>query len=599
MAVRTSDRLKNPPRGMHPEFGRIAAAVMVKAGRLEEAQRFADASADPSAHALVASAYVGEQKYQQAKDAYLKALQLGDVAQARQGVTALLIYMAARESAHEEWDQAAGYLKEAIRADSDNPALRRYHEAVLTAALMRGVSADKMEEAIPHLEKLQEEQPSRADVAHQLAMIYHHRAIGLEETSESAQRDQCWERALANWAVVIESDEYWPRWDESREYIYEKPIDDAEVEKLRHQTIGRIIREIHDQYIRLYSDSNRKSHLERHKNLRATWGLELAMARALHETVKLLQSKGKMTGWVIPSGPLMWKRLGIVDKVADTARAALKLSSSFSPAQEVLNGTTPVGIAKIMIEEGQLMEAIALLEEYLAKSSRDPAARGFIASAYMKCAQTVVNSNLEEAIGYWVKAKSFGAPAAEVENEISGVVFKEAKKREDRGGLHDAESVLKLGLKHAPTSKPLRDKLAQISNQRAVNLMNGLKQNSTPSQVLATLQKAQTILQEADRLAGPNHPVLQKSLKDLGQIRAQMVHAEAIALNNKAMEMVNSLQYEFPRVQYMSYWDRQNLCTKIREAEGLLARAYELSVYDSTVRQNLDQVRALAAAICR
>lgn len=663
----------NPSRktaaDLSPELGRLATTVMLNAGRLDDARRYAERSSDPAAHTALAAACLSREDYETARDAYLKALELGDFAPARQGAVNLLIYLAAHAAAREEWDQASQHLQEAIRAHPENPVVRRYSTAVQTAALMRGISADQMEEAIPHLEKLQLEEPGRADLAHQLAMMYHRRAIEMEGTNKAAKRDRAWELAFANWGLVIESDEYWRQWDEAREFVYEKQIDDAEVEKLRHETIGKVIKDLHNQYIKLYSDRGQSAHLERHKGLRAAWALELVMARALHETIKLLQSKNRVPETAIACGPLMWKHLGIVDKVEATARAALKLVPSFPAAQELLNGLTPVGMARVLIEEGQLMEAIVLLEEHLEKAARDAAARQLIATAYMRYAQTVVHQNLEEAVGYWVKAKSFGAAAADVETEISDAVFREAKKREEAGELAQADSVLRLGLKHAPNSKLLRDKLAQIANQRAIGVMNELGQGPTPTQVLSKLQSAQQILQAADRLVGPNHPVIVKSLNELNQIQAQMAsamlvnkvngaierannavqnfrpgenyysvstelnaalsilesaareapgeqairkhivdlktgianvaQAEAIALNGQAVSIVNSLQYELSRAQYMTYTQRQNVCNQLRQAEGLLTQALNLSSGETSVRQNLDQIRLMIKALDR
>ena len=584
----TTKRSKKSAQGLKPEFERIATTVMLKAGRLEDAQQFADVSSDAEVHSLVAAALQAQKDYEHAKEEYLKAIKLEHYAPARHSVTNLLIYQAARHVAQEEWPQATTYLDQAISAYPDNPDLRRYNGAIQTTALMRGISTVEMKEAIAHLETLQAEDPSRADVAHQLAMFYHRQAIEAEETSKPGDRNQSWEKAFGNWALVVESYEYWRRWDESREFVYEKPIDDDEIERLRHETISKIIKDIHDQYIKVYSDSDKKSEADRHKDLRAQVALELDIAKALHETVTMLQEKGKISNPVIPCGPLMWKHLGIVDKVEEIARVASENFSSFSPAQDILNALTPVGLAKVMIREGQLREAIPLLEEYLDQFPEDVAAQSVLAEAYMRLAQATSVGNLDEAFKYWEKAISLGAQSEQVENEISDAVFREAKKYEKNKAFEEADRVLRLGLSHVPKSKLLRDKLASTANQRAEVLVSSLQDSTPPSEVLTTVEKAENILREADDLAGPQHPAIRKKLKQLARY-----------LNNPAVSIVDSLDDVLSRVQSMTNSEKQDLIKKLKVAQNMLERAHHLNSQDSSIRRNLEQIRMMVMVLSK
>ena len=586
----TIERSQKNTHGLKPEFERIATTVMIKAGRLEDAQRFADDSSDAEVHSLVAAALQAQKDYEQAKEEYIKAIKIEDYALARCSVTELLVYQAACHVAQEEWPQATMYLDQAISVDPDNPDLHRYNGAIQTTALMRGISAVEMKEAISHLEKLQVRYPNRADVAHQLAMIYHRQAIEAEGISNSKERDRSWEKAFGNWALVVESYEYWRRWDEAREFVYEKPIDDDEIEKLRHETISKIIKDIHDQYIKVYSDNDKKNDVDRHKNLRAQVALELDIAKALHETVVMLQENGKISNPVIPSGPLMWKHLGIANKVEEIARVALETFSTFSPAQDVLNALTPVGLAKVMIREGQLREAIPLLEEYLDQFPEDAAAQTVLAEAFTKLAQATSAGNLDEAFRYWEKAISFGAQAEQVENDIGDAVFREAKKYEKNKAFEEADRVLRLGLSHIPKSKLLRDKLASIANRRAEVMVSSIQDSSPLSKVLTTVEKAEKILREADDFVGPQHPVIRKKLKQLAKY-----------LNNPAVNVVNSLNLDnvLSRVQSMPNSERQDLIKELKKIQNMLERAHHLDSRDPSIRRNLDYVRTMIAALSR
>jgi len=591
-AARGLDEITQP---YSPEETALVVTVRVKQGRLEEARRLAHETRSIPAMLMVGAACATAGSIPEAQAAYRDVLALdGQNPQARSGLAGILLNMAARAAKDEKWSQSRACLQEAISLDSGSPELSRFLEAVESAEITGGGTISG-EDAIEKLESLLARNPEhpRADLLHQLAMLYHREAITLESSgSHSKKRDEYWTRALAYWAVVIEEDTYWTRWLATRKTIYEQEIPVDELEKLRYESIRSRVREVHQQYAAAHSAEKQNKDAARHRRWMAQWHLEVNAAHAMKQVIEELQKKGKPVSFGIPSGPMYWKLTNKETEVRQAAETALKIAPE--PAQALLEALSLVGMARSLLKEAQLEEAIELLQTHLEKNPNDRSARELIQQALLDQVKTLATSDLRGAITAFQRLQAHGGKTAEAEKIIVAETLADVNKLLEDGKRREAENRLGMALQILPNSKPLKNKQNELmisqhaeKVSKAVERINlALKKYESGAlnyqQILAEFNASQKELEEARR-ALPHEPKIQQHLRDLAGLRGDVINLEAVKIANSSTEIAR--------------YDRNAAITGLQTAERMLVEANHYAPNNAQIQKNLAEVRSALRTI--
>ncbi len=559
---------------------RLAVSVLIQNNQIERARQVVKNSKDAQAHVILGNAYLSKGQYDQARVEYRTAIKLEPQnKEARSQGVGLLLFLAAQQVKEKAWEKALGLLREAVEIDPANSTLQRYQLSIDAMSVMQGLSIDHLDRVIPVLEERQSKEPARGDLAHLIAMLAHRQAIELQEKADFQASEAAWKLAIANWGVVIEADEYWRKWATARQAVYaidDKPIASEELDKMRRQTIKENIREVHQQYVQLYTQAGQVDIARSHRRLRGLWTLELATARSLHDTRDFLTGRGKKPVLPVVCGPLMWDRLGMKDKVKSLAQEALKLDSSYKPAKDLLDALSAIGLGRVFLNEGQLDEAIAALEEYLKANPKDPAARAMIAQALLDKSQTLPQTGWKEALDLAKRAKQYGATEEQCQEYIGKVVLNRI--RELEGKDDQIEQVLRQALAQSPGNRLLKDRYADLVVSRTTKYIEKeLAGSPDVDRIVTIFGRAETMFADADKVAGPNHPTIQKQMRDLREVHAKALNSMAVDLFNKAAQ----------NVQY----NRYSACEQLKQAERLCEQAKQLDPSNRTVQENLEQVR--------
>ena len=158
-----------------------------------------------------------------------------------------------------------------------------------------------------HLEKEQLATPSDLILAHDIGLAHYWQA---KKSSDSEQAVEHWQKVIANWAVVLENDEYWQEWCGERGQVYGKTITEEHVasakEKLREKLIGDLAEAAQK------NSSDEKLHLE------ATFHLEVKAARLLKQEKGF--SLSSQPNARLYCGPLLTKQLSMQTQVEEFFR---------------------------------------------------------------------------------------------------------------------------------------------------------------------------------------------------------------------------------------------------------------------------------------
>ncbi|HPH95213.1 MAG TPA: tetratricopeptide repeat protein [Anaerolineaceae bacterium] len=512
-----------------------------------------------------------------------------------------LLCLAARAVEQKAWQDANGYLREALQIDPNQSLLHRAMGAVQGASIMAGLTLDHYDEVIPALENMLKKDPSQADITHQLAILYHRQAIEAEEKQQPEIYETSWNRAIALWVTALEADAYWETWKKAREDAYQREIPAEEIEKMRRETLRGLLKEIHTRFILAYSEANETAHVSRHQHLLAHWSLEFSGAHALYDTVQYLKGRGKTADIPFICGPSRWQDLKLQAKIEKIAQDALKLDKTFQPAQDVLEALGGTGLAKALISEGQLDEAITLLQDALKANPKDQSARTRLADALVSKGQALAVNNIENALAAWDKARENGADKKKVEDMMLQAILKRVDEMIELDATNEAAQLLNTGLKYLPQNRWLKDKLGEMANKgvqekvkEAIRIANNAINNFTPGvnfeETRRNLNRAIEILETAHR-SSPSENLTQRHLNDMRAALANLGRGEANRLNSKGVQLANEAQESFVRGD--SYTAR----SKFRDALNYLEQARSLDPADDTIRQNIIQVTALRDAL--
>ena len=584
-----------------PTQAQIAVIVLLNAGHPDQAQRIigqAEKSLRPGLHCSLAAAFAAKKEYDLALNEYKAALKIEPKhAQAVSGSVEILMTLAMSHLRKKEFKQAHPYLKQALATNPDNLELQNLLATVEISIALEGGSVEDPERMIQAIEKIYLANPERLELAHKLAMLYHQCAIELEASaSGTPQLVDAWERAIGYWSLVAEGDDYWELWFKGRASVYGQEIPTDKRDELRQARIKERVRQIHQQYIREYSEMNRKEQADRHRTLLARWTLEMSTTTAVHQMTDFLKSHGQPAPLAVACGPIVWDLLNTRESVQRAAQKAKKLDPENAAALEVLQSLTPLGLAKAMRKDGLLKEAVDTLTAYLETNSRDKEAKALLAELLVQQGQTLLDSNVEQAIEAFQQAKHYGANAQSVDETICQAVYDQASRLIEQDNTARATALLQLAIRSTKTGNALlQDLLAKTQTGPAIKLANeaieGFSNDTrTYDQTVKDLERALSMLETALRTA-PDSPALRKNISDLREVRDKVKASEAHRLNQLAVQQAGEA------IDLAKSGQRYSAREKLRQSVRNLEAARALDPSDATIRDNLNQIQTLLNAI--
>ncbi len=158
---------------------------------------------------------------------------------------------------------------------------------------------------------IQEQQltdPANLILAHDTGLAHYWQAKKAENNEQAVAH---WQKVIANWAMVLESDAYWQKWGAERGEIYGKSVEEEHINSARQALIERILLELAE--IAQTDEAVADFHLE------AAFRLERKAIRLLKRT------KGLAIGLAITSeererldcGPMLARQLSLLPQVED------------------------------------------------------------------------------------------------------------------------------------------------------------------------------------------------------------------------------------------------------------------------------------------
>lgn len=525
-----------------PTQAQIAVVVLSNSGQVEQARkviRQAESSIQPELHCTLAASLAGEREYEKALAEYKAAFQLAPgFAPAINGMVKIFAALAANYLQKRDWQQALHYAKNALTLAPDNTEIQNLASIVEISGALEGCSLENPEDMINAVEKIYLANPARLELAHKLAMLYHQQAIDLEGNSKDSQRlEETWEKAIAYWSLVMGGDDYWEKWFSARESIYDEPIPPEKREDLRKNKIKEQIRQVHQNFIREYAEAGQNEQVNRHRVLLARWSLEMSTADAVKQMFALMKAKKIPAPLPAACGPNGWSIFGARDDVEKAVKSILKLDPANEAAGLVMDGLTSIGMANALRKEGLLREAVDTLKKYIARPFSDARGRALLGEMLIEQGQTMAGSDLEGAIVCWVEAKRYVANANQIDEIITQAVYKQADYLSDNGETQKALSLLKIGIENVSTgSSMLRDFYAKLLVHEAFQMFEKVEKEGNLDKTKRAINKIRKMLQDGDKVAGPNHPAIKENLEGLNQILANIMTGQAIEMVNEVTE---------------------------------------------------------------
>ncbi len=154
---------------------------------------------------------------------------------------------------------------------------------------------------IHNLETRQAETPTDSALAHELGRLYYRLALQEAESNSIEQVTGYWSKVIANWAIVLEDNEYWQGWVAERARVYETTIHPETAQAARERLWQLLLAEL------TRFDEQARQQLPYHDSLAIRMQLETTALRLL----KHFAASPDADNPAVPlAGPLLLKQLG-------------------------------------------------------------------------------------------------------------------------------------------------------------------------------------------------------------------------------------------------------------------------------------------------
>ncbi|MCK5651919.1 MAG: hypothetical protein KAJ42_11095, partial [Gemmatimonadetes bacterium] len=313
-------------------------------------------------------------------------------------------------------------------------------------------------------EQLRQSFPDYA-LAHALAVFWYWWAIHEAERLAGEQQpdasrsdppcDALWENAIAYWAMVITSDDFWAEQDFVAEDI---------VPEVRSRLAERLPADL-QRFAQLHRDAGFDDLGDGYRQLELVLATEVKTARALAEA-EYQTSEGTL--WC---GALMLGRLGLLETIREQVNEDLARNRRDESLLSLSRALSPYFRISALIDRKQPQAALDAIEELAGSQRSSPEVQSLEAGALLDLGRQEESlERIHEALAYWKRALSLDVTDTEkepireavVESSLARAAALQSKRRAEAIKILDA--ALKL-----VESEQLERTLAELLTSRGVD----------------------------------------------------------------------------------------------------------------------------------
>lgn len=381
----------------------------------------------------------------------------------------LLIYEGECRAEEKDWEGVSSSLSAAIEISPDDSQIKQKFVHLKNILPISYLNASKREEAAEFWENEQKQDLTDHSVTHHTALLYYWWAMDAEkkhchnDTSADIKfLDSLWEKTIANWAMLINTEEFWQEWKQEREKACSIQISDEHIEELRTKLSSKLKKRFHD-----YADHYRESKMEddhrRHEQYQTALALELKSASYCKELLKKVSRDDQF----IPScGPLMINRLDRMSDLNRLLEAASKIKHDDEKIGKLKIYFSPLGRILILIEQKKTKQAIDEIDKLPERLRSSNECKRLRATAYLERGRETMEleGDLDSALDHWEKGMA-AASDRTIKQQLDEVISETCNDRATRlmnqDKHDDAIRILEKG-KDIITDRSLREPLRKL-----------------------------------------------------------------------------------------------------------------------------------------
>ena len=468
-------------------------ACMIKDGEYKEAkaiiEQYIHANPDKETYLryYLGLIYTHQERAEEAFEEIKKVLDnKPDDIKTKELAVELLIYQGECRSQEEDWMGVSSSLSAAMEISPDDHQSKKKFMYLKNILPISYLNTGKRKDAAEFWENEQKTNLIDHSITHHLFLLYYWWAMDTEKkyclndnndtNIDIKFLDSLWEKIIANWAMLINIEEFWEKWKQEREKACSIQIHDENIQELRTSLSSQLKKEFHD-YADHYKENQKEADHSRHERYQIDFILELESASYCKE---LLERSGHDKQLISACGPLMIKQL---DRLSDLEQLLKKESikeSSNEKIEKMKILFSELGRILILIDQKKTEQALSEINKLPRKLQSSTEGKKLQAIAYLECGKQTMeqNGDLDSALDYWKKGMKFASDRTIKQqlNEIISSTFEDQASRLANPDNHDeAIKILKRGMKiinDSSLEKPLKDLLAINYCDRGIMRIN-------------------------------------------------------------------------------------------------------------------------------
>ena len=432
--------------------------------------------------------YIHQERAEEAVEEIKKVLdKKPDDTNTKELAVKLFIYQGECKAQEEDWEGVSADLSAALEISPDDQTIKEKFLHLKNILPVSYLNSGKRKDAAEFWENEQKKNLADHSITHHLFLLYYWWAMDTEKKYclndnnntkiEIKFLDSLWEKTIANWAMLINIDEFWGKWKHERETACSIQISDENIQELHTKLSSQIKKEFHD-YADHYKENQNEAESTRHERYQVNLILELESASYCKE---LLEHSSHNIQSIPVCGPLMIKQL---DRMSDLEQL-LNKESNKDPGNEKIEKMkllfSEFGKIFILIDQKKPKQALSEIKELPRELRSSTGGRRLQAMAYLECGKQIMENNgdLDSALDYWEKGMDFASDHNTIEQQLTEIIsntFKDQATRLGNTDNHDeAITTLEKGIKiitDPSLKKPLKDLLAFHYCERSINRIN-------------------------------------------------------------------------------------------------------------------------------
>jgi len=541
--------------------------------------------------------YTQQERNEEAIEEFKEALyKKSDNKTAKELAVKLLVYQGECRAEEKDWVGVSSSLSAAIEISPDDPRIKQKFMHLKNILPISYLNAGKREEAAEFWENEQKQDLADHSVIHHTALLYYWWSMDAEKkychndvSADIKSLDLLWEKTIANWAMLINTEEFWREWKQEREDACSIQVDDEYIKELHTKLSSQLKKGFHD-YADHYREGKMEDDYRRHEQYQTALALELKSASCCKE---LLKKVSRDDQFIPPCGPLMINQLDRMSDLNRLLEAASKIKHNGEKIRKLKIYFSPLGRILILIEQKKTKQAIAEIDGLSYDLFSSDEGKRLRATAYLERGREIMEleGDPDSALYHWEKgmdAASDRIIKQQLDEVISETCNDRATRLMNQNKHDDAIAILEKG-KDIITDRSLREPLRKLL---AINYCDrGIARINESND-----SGGERDLERALKYDSDNRKVRESLAIVCANKGAECMERHDVdgAIINLKKALEYNPHYEDVKkglagaynAKGVRYAERDDLY----EARKYLKKALELDPYDKTIRNNLAAV---------